>query len=134
MVASVTDVLRMCSAVVSVDDKAAMTTIPKDRAFSSDEQRGRLLTGHVVSVFSYTDDWNYRERHPSGDELVYVVAGEVSFVLGPTASERLVDLRQGDAVVVPADTWHRARFPEPATLLFITPAPAHTVHEPVVHT
>jgi mannose-6-phosphate isomerase-like protein (cupin superfamily) len=63
------------------------------------------------------------EMHPDGDEVLFLVSGSISVVLEEQGSERLVDLRPGQAVVVPRGVWHRVLPKEPSQLLHITPGP-----------
>jgi mannose-6-phosphate isomerase-like protein (cupin superfamily) len=61
------------------------------------------------------------ERHPDGDELLYVLEGTivVTILTEATASETL--LSAGALLVVPRGLWHRPRPQALATLLFATP-------------
>jgi mannose-6-phosphate isomerase-like protein (cupin superfamily) len=63
------------------------------------------------------------EMHPDGDELLYVVSGNVSVVLEEQGVERMLELRPGQAFVVPRGVWHRVVPNEPSQLLHITPGP-----------
>ncbi len=69
------------------------------------------------------------EMHPDGDELLFVVSGRVSVLLeeGGTqqerGTERAVELRPGQALVVPRGVWHRVVPEEPSQLVHITPGP-----------
>jgi quercetin dioxygenase-like cupin family protein len=85
--------------------------------------------GYLVSVFSYTATWRYRERHPDGDELAVVLEGAVEVLLDVGSGEHATAARKGEACVIPADAWHRLAVDVPSTVLFITPAPARTEHE-----
>jgi len=79
--------------------------------------------GHVlVSLHTFDRDWPTWERHPAGDEIVVLLAGRAELVLD--RGGRHETLRLGaprSYVVVPRGTWHTARVPESATMLFITP-------------
>ena len=69
------------------------------------------------------------EMHPSGDELLYLLAGELDVLPEEPGSERPVGLRGGQACLVPRGVWHRLVLRQPSDLLFI--APAHgTEHRP----
>ena len=59
--------------------------------------------------------------HPDGDELLYLLDGEVHVALDDQAGERIVAPRPGKAFVVPRGTWHRVLVKEPCRLLFFTP-------------
>jgi len=90
-----------------------------------------ITSGRLVSVFSYASTWDTEERHPTGDELVYVVAGDVDLLTDAGDGERAHRLPCGRAFVVPAGSWHRVAVREAATLLFVTPVPARTEHRAV---
>lgn len=90
-----------------------------------------LTSGRLVSVFSYTVTWDTQERHPTGDELVYVLAGDVDLLTDSGDGEQAHRVPCGRAFVVPAGSWHRVAVREPATLLFVTPVPACTEHRAV---
>jgi quercetin dioxygenase-like cupin family protein len=91
-------------------------------------ERRELAEGRVLSVFDYEGDWTWWERHPLGDELVYVLTGEVEFLLDDGDRQWSVVLLPGTGVIVPKDTWHSARVRKTSTVLFITPTPARTEH------
>jgi quercetin dioxygenase-like cupin family protein len=80
--------------------------------------------GHLVTVFTYAEPWGYRERHPTGDELVVLLAGRAEFGV----DEARVSLQPGDACIVPTGAWHGLVACEAATMFFITPEPARTEH------
>ena len=94
---------------------------------TADEQP-ELADGRLLSVFDYEGDWTWWERHPLGDELVYVLTGEVEFLLDDGDQHWSIDLPPGTASIVPRGTWHSARVPKPSTVLFVTPTPARTEH------
>jgi mannose-6-phosphate isomerase-like protein (cupin superfamily) len=89
------------------------------------------LTGRLLSVFAYEQTWNWRERHPSGEELVMLLDGRADLLLDQGDGERVVPLTPGRAAIVPTGAWHRAAVHAPSTLLFVTPEPACTEHEAV---
>jgi mannose-6-phosphate isomerase-like protein (cupin superfamily) len=91
-------------------------------------EQPELVDGRVLSVFDYQGDWTWWERHPLGEELVYVLSGEVEFLLDDEDRQWSVELSPGTAAIVPRDTWHSARVPKPSTVLFVTPTPARTEH------
>jgi mannose-6-phosphate isomerase-like protein (cupin superfamily) len=63
------------------------------------------------------------EVHPDGDELLFLVSGAVTVRLELPDGERLVELRDGDALVVPQGVWHKVTLREPGRLTHITPGP-----------
>jgi mannose-6-phosphate isomerase-like protein (cupin superfamily) len=62
------------------------------------------------------------EVHPDGDEILYVISGKLR-VVGESAPDAPVELRQGEACIVRKGEWHRVTMLEPAELLHITPGP-----------
>ena len=91
----------------------------------------QLSHGRILSVGDYTATWPYWERHPVGDELVYLVSGDAEFVVATDDECRTIRLAVGEAAIVPAGAWHRAVIHAPSRLLFITPTPARTDQRPV---
>ena len=63
------------------------------------------------------------ERHPEGDELVYLISGAVGVSIEPddTHDGEVVALKPGQLVVVPRGMWHRLIVEERSELLFMTP-------------
>jgi len=66
-----------------------------------------------------------KEMHPSVDQFFRVEQGEAGFVLGETEEHMAGD---GDAVVVPAGTYHNVRNPSKTTLLKL-----YTIYSPPNH-
>jgi quercetin dioxygenase-like cupin family protein len=64
------------------------------------------------------------ERHPDGDELLHLIAGEAVVLIEQPGGEERVALRAGDACVVPRGLWHRVLPQGPITLLYVTPGPS----------
>lgn len=86
------------------------------RRFDADGDRGRL-----VCVVPQTETWDSWERHPAGEEVVYLISGRVDLVQEIDGEEHVVELRPGQALINPPGVWHTARVHEPGTALFITP-------------
>jgi quercetin dioxygenase-like cupin family protein len=63
------------------------------------------------------------ERHPDGDELIYVISGKVS-VIGDSAPGHPCELGPGDMCIVPRGEWHKVHVLQPTRLIHITPGPA----------
>jgi quercetin dioxygenase-like cupin family protein len=77
-----------------------------------------------VGAVKMTESSKHRgERHPEGDELVYLVSGSVgvSFEHSDVEEADVVGLRPGELVVVPRGMWHRLVVEEPSELIFMTP-------------
>ncbi len=81
------------------------------------------FAGHVlVSRFDFDEPWPTWEMHPKGDEFVYLLSGDVDFLLKSDAGEQRLHIDQpGAYVVVPKGTWHTAHPNAPTSMLFITP-------------
>ena len=79
--------------------------------------------GHVlIQRYSFEKPWGTWERHPKGDEYVYLISGDTDFVLWQDDREVTVRVdKPGSFVVVPQNTWHTARPHAPTTMLFVTP-------------
>jgi mannose-6-phosphate isomerase-like protein (cupin superfamily) len=60
------------------------------------------------------------ERHPQGEELVYLLSGAVDFVLERPGGDEVVKLRAGSAYLVPRGVWHRQIVHTPGDILFVT--------------
>jgi oxalate decarboxylase/phosphoglucose isomerase-like protein (cupin superfamily) len=73
------------------------------------------------------------EMHPEGDELLYLLTGEVDVLLEENDGERMIRLRGGQGCIVPRGVWHRLILRQPSELLFVTP-PRGTQLRPVATT
>jgi len=49
------------------------------------------------------------ERHMRGEELFYVISGEVQFRLLAKSAERTVTVPKGSVFIIPRGAWHRSR-------------------------
>lgn len=79
--------------------------------------------GHaLIASYVFNEDWPTWERHPAGDEIVMLLAGEATLVLKTTfGDEQIVLDTAGSYVIVPRNTWHTAQVTKSARMLFITP-------------
>ena len=79
--------------------------------------------GHIlVQTGEFAEVWPTWEMHPHGDEIVYLIAGAVDFVLWNGGAEEVLRVDEpGTCVVVPRGTWHTARPLQPTRMLFVTP-------------
>ena len=78
------------------------------------------LAGRLVGVFRYDGNWKSWEVHPDGDEIVILLEGAVDLVLDDPDGERIVELRNGGAAIVPRGIWHTANVRGRAAALHIT--------------
>lgn len=83
---------------------------------------------HVVDNDSvHSDIW---ERHPAGDEMLFLLSGAVTVHLRDEAGGEVATtpLLAGTCQVVPAGTWHRLTVEDAGDLMVIT-ARANTEHQ-----
>lgn len=105
---------------LGLDGKGGVTALPVGPDFwetidSNPGARGTLVTEGVSEA-----DWPHWEMHPKGDEVVYLLEGDVTMIFDRAPKEVRVRLAPGQAVVVPAGVWHRALVPVSSRLLFMT--------------
>ncbi|MCB9586087.1 MAG: cupin domain-containing protein [Polyangiaceae bacterium] len=113
------------STFASLDANGGVQTHEVSAAFWSQLSSGELaLPGpYLMSFGESSGDWPHWEIHPSGEEVVMLIAGAGDFVLRLPGGDQTLRLEQpGDYVVVPRGTWHTYRQVDSqrATLLFIT--------------
>jgi mannose-6-phosphate isomerase-like protein (cupin superfamily) len=91
------------------------------------EQTGgppRRIDGYTVGAPVVAGDPPHAgEMHPDGDELLYVISGHMRVVLELDEGDHVVDVRPGDALVVPRGVWHNILCVEPGQIIHITPGP-----------
>jgi quercetin dioxygenase-like cupin family protein len=85
--------------------------------------------GRLVAIFDGDGSWTSWERHPSGDELVVCLSGQVTMIREVDGEPEPVVLRPGAAMINPAGVWHTADIEGPARILTITPG-VGTEHRP----
>lgn len=73
--------------------------------------------GSLISRYAFNEDWKSWEKHPHGDELIYITKGKMTFILEGKGE---IALKEGDAFLIPKGTWHTAKVSEPSAALFIT--------------
>jgi len=84
----------------------------------------------AIFIVHYTGNGEW-ERHPKGDEIVFVFEGETTLVLLMGGREVRKPLEHGQLIVVPANTWHRFESPMPVKVLTVTPQPTdHSLDRP----
>ena len=94
------------------------------------DQRGELSRGYLMMVSTMDETWSTWERHPAGEEIVYLLSGSVDFVLDLPSGEETIELRGRSCCIVPRNTWHRAIVHDPGDMLFVTPGEG-TSHRPL---
>ena len=86
--------------------------------------------GRLVTIHSFTENWDSWEVHPRGAELVVCIAGSMTLIQEIDGEHVRTDVVSGQAVVNEPGVWHTAEIAESATALFIT-AGAGTEHRPL---
>jgi quercetin dioxygenase-like cupin family protein len=102
--------------LVAHDLEAALRALPAERTFRFFASLDRWTLG--VSRLSERSHW---ERHPSGDELLHVLGGELEITTLMPAGELHSTVRAGSLFLCPQGLWHRLLPRSPVTLLFATP-------------
>ena len=89
------------------------------------------IDGYSIGAPAITQDPPHAgEMHPDGDELLFLVSGRFDVTLELEDGPRVVELRPGDALVVPRRVWHLVTMREPGQLVHITPGPGGS-HRPL---
>ncbi len=89
-----------------------------DKAFATLADLGD--GGVYAGSFEGDSAW---ERHPKGDELVHILAGETRLTLLTEDGPQELVLTAGMLTVVPQGTWHRFQASDGVTVLTVTPQP-----------
>jgi mannose-6-phosphate isomerase-like protein (cupin superfamily) len=76
----------------------------------------------LIADYAFGSDWTHWERHPNGDEFVYLLSGMITIVLWEGGREVTATLSTfGEHLIIPRGAWHTARAAEPSRALFVTP-------------
>ena len=67
------------------------------------------------------------ERHPAGDELVYILDGAATLEVISEGVSKSIPVSKGKLAIVSAGEWHRFHYPDGVTLLTITPGKSEYV-------
>jgi mannose-6-phosphate isomerase-like protein (cupin superfamily) len=113
------DVRAVLAQVPMLSVSAGTTVAEAEAAFPrlASFERGGIFAGRFVGMTPW-------ERHPRGDELLYILEGEVEItVLGDGEPVQRI-LRAGSAFVVPQGAWHRQHARQVVALLTATPTPS----------
>jgi mannose-6-phosphate isomerase-like protein (cupin superfamily) len=71
------------------------------------------------------------KRHPQGDEIVQIVAGETTLRLITAAGRETLALKPGMLVVVPQNVWHQFEAPSGVSVITATPQPTEHLYADV---
>ena len=112
--------------IVSIDASRHLFDIHRDFSVTTREHRPgppRRIDGMTVGIVTIVDDAPHKgEIHPDGDEILYVVSGRLR-VTGESNPNAPLELRAGEACIVPKGEWHRVHVLEKTQLIHITPGP-----------
>ena len=79
------------------------------------------IEGRLVSFYSFSENWDSWEMHPSGAEVVVCTAGSITLHQEMAdGSKATVTLGPGSYAINRPGTWHTADVDGHATVLFIT--------------
>lgn len=93
------------------------------------DEMAHFASGWLVTEFTFSENWESWEMHPEGDELVYLLSGEVEMLLQLPSGTTGTHIYERGAILVPRGVWHTARVMCPSRMLFITRG-AGTQHKP----
>lgn len=80
----------------------------------------RLGQQWMVAEFMFQHDWPTWERHPDGDELVYVLEGSATLLLDHDGEVSRMTVDAPGLVVIPRGIWHTAQIHRPCRFLQVT--------------
>lgn len=108
---------------VALDDSSGARPLPVNEDFWPALIGGRLgPVSRLISQLSFEKDWETWERHPAGEEFVFLLEGSVELVLEIGGKHERIALTQpGEFALVPKNTWHTAKVQKPTRMLFVTP-------------
>ena len=114
------------SAIVPVDMSRFAVDVHRDLSISVRERLPgppKRIDGMSVGIVTMEGDAPHGgEVHPDGDELLYVISGELS-VTSDSNPDQPLTLGPGEACIVPRGEWHKVSVLKPTHLLHITPGP-----------
>lgn len=108
---------------VALDDTNGARALNVNAKFWESLEKGEFGDfSRLISFFEFESDWETWEKHPNGEEFVYLIEGEVELILesNGVTSDLLMD-ESNSFIIVPKDTWHTANVRKPAKMLFVTP-------------
>ena len=73
-----------------------------------------------VSEYVFESDWPTWERHPNGEEIVYLLSGALDLILEKDDARQTIELRSRGLAIVPRGTWHTAKIYETSRVLVVT--------------
>lgn len=76
--------------------------------------------GVFAGSFEGSSQW---ERHPNGDELVQILAGEATVTIRMDDGDHSLRMTAGMITIVPRGRWHRFDAPDGVSVMTMTPQP-----------
>ncbi len=81
----------------------------------------RTIDGRLMIAARVQQDMAHWEMHPLGEEIFYLLSGEIDVILDRSEQhERIALGPDAPCTIVPRATWHRFEVRAPGTLLIIT--------------
>ena len=108
---------------VALDDKKGAWSLSVNANFWESLEKGEFGEfSRLISFYEFESDWRTWEKHPKGEEFVYLIEGEVELILETdgVTSDLVMD-KANSFIIVPKDTWHTANVRKPTKMLFVTP-------------
>lgn len=105
--------LRADGSSVTTPGGAAFWSLPLAAMASFDQ-------GWLISEWVCSEDWANWEMHPHGDEFVYLLSGDIEFLLELPSGISSTRISGRGAQLVPRGVWHTAKVFAPSRMLFVT--------------
>jgi len=111
--------LDLAAVYLALDREGRATRLPGDH-FMARLAAAPPDMAYLVGVYPMTVDWTHWERHPKGDEILFLIDGRLEMTFEQDGVCTTAPLAAGETVVVPAGAWHTARVLEPGRLFAVT--------------
>jgi len=115
--------LNIADNFVALDNTNGARSLNVDSNFWESLEKGELGDfSRLISFFCFDEDWKTWEKHPNGEEFVFLLEGDITLILETNGDKREVVMNDTFSfVIVPKDTWHTANVSKSAKMLFVTP-------------
>jgi mannose-6-phosphate isomerase-like protein (cupin superfamily) len=113
-------VLNLETTFLALEGQGAVNKLPVGPDFWQTLGANPKASGTLVTLGRQEADWTNWEMHPHGDEVLFQLDGEVEVIFERAGDNESNVLCAGDALVVPAGTWHTAKVRTPGRMLFMT--------------
>ncbi len=115
---------------LSLDGAGGVAEHPGGAAFWATIETNSTLKGTLVIVIAGDGDWPHWEMHPSGQEILVLLEGELTMLFDDGVGETRHLMSAGTTLIVPSGVWHRALIDRPTRMMAITYG-AGTDHRPI---